>query len=107
MGMAMTKFVLDVLTVIPPNEILSRGIPYVKSIIDKELVKQVDKNKWKSFWEMYFIKFWMSSEIFISCWNIYSEDDSHLDFQNRTNNALERYNRTLNDKFSSPHPSLL
>ena len=49
----------------------------------------------------------MSSERFIKCWNIYSEDDSHLDLQNRTNNALERYNRTLNDKFSSPHPSLL
>ena len=49
----------------------------------------------------------MSSEKFIRCWNIYSEDDSRLDLQNRTNNALERYNRTLNDKFSSPHPSLL
>ena len=106
-SMAMTKFVLDVLTVIPPNEILSKGIPYVKSIIEKELVKQSDKDKWKLFWETYFIKYWMSSESFIKCWNIHSEDDSHLDLQNRTNNALERYNRTLNDKFSSPHPSLL
>ena len=106
-SMAMTKYVLDVLTVIPPNEILSKGIPYVKSIIEKELVKQSDKDKWKLFWETYFIKYWMSSERFIKCWNIHSEDDSHLDLQNRTNIALERYNRTLNDKLSSPHPSLL
>ena len=49
----------------------------------------------------------MSSEKFIRCWNIYSEDDVHLDLQSRINNALERYNRTLNDKFSSPHSSLL
>lgn len=29
-----------------------------------------------------------------------------MEIQNRTNNALERYNRTLNDKFSLPYPSL-
>ena len=53
------------------------------------------------FWEKYLIK------KNIKCWNIHSDDDSHLDLQNRTNNALERYNRSFNDKFSSPHPSLL
>ena len=36
----MTKFVLDVLTMPPPpNKNISKGIPYVKSIIDKELEK--------------------------------------------------------------------
>ena len=25
---------------------------------------------------------------------------------NKTNNALERYNRSINDKFTIPHPSL-
>ena len=49
----------------------------------------------------------MSSDKFIKCWNIHSDDDSHLNLQNRTNNALERYNCSLNDTFSSPHPSLL
>ena len=45
----MTKFFLDVLIVIPPNEILSKGIPYINSIIDKELKKEGDKDKWKYF----------------------------------------------------------
>ena len=97
----MTKFVLDVLTVIPPNEILSKGVPYVKTIIEKELKPKDDKDKWNYFQEKYLIK------KNIKCWNIHSDDDSHLDLQNRTNNALERYNRSFNDKFSSPHPSLL
>ena len=47
--MAMTKFVLDVLTVIPPNEILSKGVPYVKTIIEKELKPKDDKDKWNYF----------------------------------------------------------
>ena len=47
----------------------------------------------------------MSSDSFIKTWNIHYDDGSHLDIQNRTNNALERYNRSLNDKFSTPHPS--
>ena len=47
--MAITKFVLDVLTVIPPNEILSKGVPYVKTIIEKELKTKDDKDKWNYF----------------------------------------------------------
>ena len=86
------------------KEILTKGIPYVKSIIDKETKGKEDKRKWNIFWDTYFIKFWMKSDKFISCRNINSGDDSHTEIQNRTNNALERYNRTLNDKLSSPHP---
>ena len=29
-----------------------------------------------------------------------------MNLQNRTNNALESYNRVMNDKFPTPHPSL-
>ena len=104
-SMAMTTFVLDVLTVIPPNEIRSKGIPYVKSIIDEELISKDEKDKWEYFWERYFITCWMSSDSFIKTWNIHCDDGSHLDIQNKTKNTLERYNRSLNEKNSTPHPS--
>ena len=78
-SMAMTTYVLDVLTVIPSNEIRSKGIPYVKSIIDKELKTNDEKDKWKYFWESYFITFWMSSDIFIKTLNIHCDDGSYLE----------------------------
>ena len=40
-------------------------------------------------------------------WNIMGYDKKYYDIQNRTNNALERYNCRMNDMFSSPHPALL
>ena len=44
---------------------------------------------------------------FVVTWNICDEDDKYFDLENRTNNALERYNRSMNEKFPTPHPSLL
>ena len=39
-------------------------------------------------------------------WNIsHLQQDDHVALL-RTNNALERYNRRLNDKFRTPHPAL-
>ena len=75
--MAMTKYVNDVLTIISRDEITMKGIPYVESIIDKETRQKEDKDKWVTFWNKYFIKFQMSSNSFISCWNINGGDDSH------------------------------
>ena len=39
-------------------------------------------------------------------WNIIDADGEYFNPQNRTNNALESYNRVMNDKFPTPHPSL-
>ena len=49
----------------------------------------------------------MSSTAFIKTWNIHNKGKKYKDIQNRTNNGLERYNRHLNQKFPTPHPSLL
>ena len=49
----------------------------------------------------------LSSEDFIKTWNICLRDNEHKELQHRTNDALERHNRCLNDLFGSPHPSLL
>ena len=98
----MTKDVLDYLTVIPRDEIRGKEIDYVQSIIDPHVETDEDKFKWGLFWE-YFTRYWLSSDKVIASWNVYGEEL----VQNRTNNPLERYNRTLNDKFPTPHPSLL
>ena len=48
----------------------------------------------------------MSSEEFIKTWNICDELKKHKELQNRTNNALERYNRSMNENFPLLHPTL-
>ena len=107
--MMMTPNVLDILTVIPRNEIYSKGIPYVKSIINPVILDNDDDSRVKMgvFWK-YFKRFWCSDDKFIATWNINDpQNEEHLELVNRTNNALERYNRTLNEMFSTPHPTVL
>ena len=102
----MTKHVFDILTILPRDEIKSKGIPYVRDIIDAEYDNNEDKKKWDFFWNKYFVKFWMSSAKYVETWNINDDERNYKELQNRTNNALERYNRTMNEKFPVPHPSL-
>ena len=44
---------------------------------------------------------------FVATWNIHDEDEKYFDLENRTNNFLESYNRSMNNKFPTPHPYLL
>ena len=74
--------------------------------MDDQITSASDRLKWIQFWE-YFESFWCASADFMETWNIIDPDESHYDLQNRTNNALERYNRAMNDLFPTPHPSLL
>ena len=104
--LAMTQSVLDILTVIPRDEIMTKGIDYVRDILDAACKSQKDTRKWDSFFDKYFKKYWCSSDEFIKTWNICDSDEKYKELQNRTNNALERYNRTMNEKFPCPHPSL-
>ena len=81
---------LEVLTLINPSEIRWKWIPYVSSIIDRDL-DQDDLMKME--------KFWMKSPSFIVTWNIFGHyKDEQMKLQ-KTNNGLERYNKTLNLKF--------
>ena len=70
--LAMSKNVLDILTILPQDEILSKGIFYVRDIIDTECKDVEDVKKWDFFWNNYFKKYWVSSEEFIKTWNIYN-----------------------------------
>ena len=84
-ALAMTIGVLDLLSVIPKDEVEEYGIPFVRSVIEATLNKK-DIAKWAKFWK-YFKKQWMP--ILDSC-NI---SDIVEDIHNRTNNGLESYNR--------------
>ena len=64
----MNPIALQTLTIIPPNEIMKYGIPFVRDIVDHELSKK-DMDKIEIFWQ-YFYKFWMSSPSFIYRWNV-------------------------------------
>ena len=44
-SMATRKHVIDVLTVIPRNEIIRKGIPYVKYILDEEVDTDEDRER--------------------------------------------------------------
>ena len=50
----MTKLVIDVVTFISRYEIIEKGIPYIRSILDKECTTREDLQKWDLFQE-YFV----------------------------------------------------
>ena len=62
-----------------------------------------DSGKWESFWK-YFRKVWVNT-YGVQVWNISHLVESDLVIRNRTNNALERFNRTIKQKLGM-HPSL-
>ena len=70
----------------------NQGIPFVRSRVDRShLQRQFDL-----FWE-YFVKTWLETYD-PELWNIERFKDNWEDIQNRTNNALERFNREMNAK---------
>jgi hypothetical protein len=92
---------INILPMIPINE-LPKGVQYIRAMFDEEkYTAQFD-----TFWT-YFKKVWLK-KYDSNLWNISGllEDDPN-DLINRTNNPLERYNRTLNKAFPEAHPSVI
>ena len=100
---------LDLLTVIPVEEILPYGIPYLRELMESDLtylsdiyesnhldfVEEDERERWDQFWD-YFSKQWLPIK---DSWNISGEDDQYRKYVNRTNNALESYNRRFQELF--------
>ena len=61
-----------------------------------EFNAEVEVDRWKQFWA-YFNTQWMGK--LRASWNIHDQDDSTKEFVNRTNNALESYNRRYQNLF--------
>ncbi|ETN03634.1 hypothetical protein PPTG_23761 [Phytophthora nicotianae INRA-310] len=98
---AMKSGKLDVLTVIPAEEVLDKGLRYVRSIIDETETK----TKWTAFWK-YFVRTW-TKRFDMSLWNVSQMRRNNVSMTNRTNNPLEKYNRDFAARIGAPHPSIL
>ena len=98
----MHKYSIDILTVIPINEIRVKGILFVKDNLKDAIYEGDDKQKMITFWN-YFENFWMSSETYIKAWNIY-DYQGNKNLLKRTNNGLESYNKRLKSLFRSGTP---
>ena len=51
-------------------------------------------------------RFWLRPDI-LDMWNMPELEEEEFELANKTNNALERYNREFNNIFPSKHPNLL
>ena len=65
----MVNYSMDIITVIPVNEMKTKGIPYMKDNLKVAILEDYDSEKMDKFWH-YFEKFWMSSEKMIDSWEI-------------------------------------
>lgn len=91
------------MTIIDPDE-LPKGIAFVQHKMNEA---PNEKGLYDRFWR-YFQKTWIDGYGFKQ-WNIHaivSREDKDDIMINRTNNPLERYNRTFQDNFPHPHPSM-
>ncbi len=82
------------------DEVLKYGIPFVRSYIervDNEPIPAEELAIWESFWDYFIKKQWMP---IIKSWNICKEKEVCIQTINRTNNALESYNKRFNSLFS-------
>jgi hypothetical protein len=95
---------INILTVVPLEEIESKAIPYIRANFDEG----PHVAKFDIFYN-YILKTWMK-RYDPKLWNLhhihtnYSEEDILI---NRTNNPIERFNRTMNEHFPTPHPTVV
>ena len=101
MTIAMKIGSLDLLSVIPQDEVVKYGIPYLRSVLEAGK-EQLTLALWDKFL-VYFDKTWM---LIIESWNICIGNDKYIEMVNHTNNSLERYNWKFNGLFPK-RPSLI
>jgi hypothetical protein len=86
---------INILSHIPETEIISKGIPFIRHYFDEGEYT----SHFNIFWK-YFEKTWMGT---YDEWNIYlhirNKKQGKSTLMNRTNNPLERFNRTLKETF--------
>ena len=95
---------LDLLCVIPREEVGTKGIRFLRNKLEKGKRKLTKKERdgYDLFWK-YFAKQWLP---IVDKWNICAKDGDYYDMVNRTNNGLESYNRRVNQLFPS-RPTLI
>jgi hypothetical protein len=101
LGPAMKRGGLDIPRILPRDEIVPFGIPYLCWTLEVGIDEWEIKG-WDIFWK-YFQRQWIP---LIPNWNVRMDDGTILPRVNRTNNALEHYNQRVN-KFFDKKPSLM
>lgn len=108
--MTRSNGLLELLTVIPIEEIIQYGIPYIRS--QMQIEEQSHKGLLDKFWT-YFSDTWLK-RYDPKDWNVHHLKQNQAEFNsddnliNRTNNPLERYNKTMNAAFGhNGHPSMI
>lgn len=98
---------MNILCSIPIEDIVPFGISYIRSKMNQYEAMYGDKLE--QFWK-YFTRTWLN-QYDPNHWNIHSIVSQQVNEEdiliNRTNNALERNNRTLNTHFPSAHPNMV
>ncbi|KAE8979185.1 hypothetical protein PR002_g24490 [Phytophthora rubi] len=95
----MSPGIMDTLTVIPVDEIVSHEIPYVRSKIDE----RGHKKAWNTFWS-YFSQTWMKNYA-PSWWNVSEMILTYADIRSRTNNPVGSYNNLYKGCFKNGLPN--
>lgn len=93
---------LDVLTLIPHQEICTVGFDYLKAELN--LTSAEDMAKLNTFFA-YFRRTW-TGLFNPDHWNISTYIDNQVTIANRTNNPLESYNKHCNSLFTNAHPNI-
>lgn len=95
---------IDLLTVIDPDEILQFGIPFIRSIMEGEEDMWIASLSlfWNYFRAVYCIRYGSF------CFNLhrFAGNGDYPVVINRTNNPLERLNRSLGSSFPHAHPNM-
>ncbi len=91
---ALESGMLDLLCILPHNEGVKYGIPFLRSIFEKDCSAK-ELERWNKFWN-YFARQWIP---ILDRWNIVNKENdcSHFDVVNCTNNGLERYKHHFTD----------
>ena len=75
---------MDLLAVIPPDEVNDIDIPFVRSLVEKNL-DAINIEIWEKFWD-YIVSLWLKV-VGVDSWNIYLQDGQYKEIKNRTNNG--------------------
>jgi len=94
-GTAMEVGGFNLLCVLPHHEILEFGKPFVQMMFEHDIAPW-ELEGMDLHWGNYFVKQWIP---IVCARNVRKEDGTIVDMVNRTNNALERFNRWFNDMF--------
>ena len=98
----MAPGIVDVLTVIPPREIETYRLPFIRAQFHADDAQA--HSKLELFFQ-YFKRTWMS-QFYPTDWNISMFRANRAFIAHRTNNPLEPYNNRLNHLFNTHHPRI-